>query len=897
MGKSLVIVESPAKAKTINKYLGNDYIVKSSVGHIRDLPMSGTSKSDPKARAAEAAKTRKMDPEKKVAYKKEKAKKQLIARMGVDPTHDWEANYQILPRKDKVVDELKKLAKDADEIYLATDLDREGEAIAWHLKEAIGGDESRYRRVVFNEITKKAIGEAFEKPGELNMDMVNAQQARRFLDRVVGFMVSPLLWEKIARGLSAGRVQSVAVRLIVEREREIRAFIPEEYWEVFANLSEQGKQADDVVKFQVTKAAGENFRPTSKEQTDDALGRLRDAEFVVKSREDRPTQTRPTAPFITSTLQQAASTRLGFGVKKTMMLAQRLYEAGYITYMRTDSTNLSAEAVAACRDMILDEFGKKYLPEQPRLYSSKEGAQEAHEAIRPSDVTVKTTSIAGMERDAERLYELIWRQFVACQMPNAEYTSTSVIVTASDLELKVRGRILRFDGYTKVQPPAGKKEEETPLPEYSIGQVLNLQELLPSQHFTKPPARYGEASLVKELEKRGIGRPSTYAAIITTIQDRGYVTLQNRRFYAEKIGELVTDRLVENFSDLLDYGFTAGLEESLDEVSDGKVVWKDLLDKFYKGFEKRLDTAKSEEGMRSNEPTMTDIKCPACGRDMQVRTASTGVFLGCSGYALPPKERCKQTINLVSGDEVVSVNGDEEEESRILRNKRRCPKCKTAMSSYLIDTERKLHICGNNPDCDGFEVEKGEFKIKGYDGPVLECDKCGAEMQLKTGRFGKYFGCSAEDCKNTRKLLRSGEAAPPKMDPVPMPELQCRKVDDTYILRDGAAGIFLAASQFPKNRETRAPYVDELLPHQNEIDPKYAFLMRAPVKDPEGRRTLVKFARKTKEHYVASEIEEGKQSGWRADYVNGSWVSSAPAPKKKAAAKKKAAPKKKKAAG
>jgi len=300
-----------------------------------------------------------------------------------------------------------------------------------------------------------------------------------------------------------------------------------------------------------------------------------------------------------------------------------------------------------------------------------------------------------------------------------------------------------------------------------------------------------------------------------------------------------------------------------------------LLDDFYQDFEAKLTKAGSEEGMRANEPTMTDIDCPQCGRKMQIRTASTGVFLGCSGYALPPKERCKCTINLIPGDEVVSANGDDkdEEETQILRTKHRCPKCRTAMDSYLIDSERKLHICGNNPDCDGHEVEKGEFKIKGYDGPVIECDKCGAEMQLKTGRFGKYFGCTSEECKNTRKLLRSGEPAPPKMDPVPMPELKCKKVDDTYVLRDGAAGIFLAASQFPKNRETRAPYLDELLPHQNEIDPKYAFLMRAPAEDPQGRRTLVKFARKTKEHYVMSE-EDGKPSGWRADYINGKWVES-----------------------
>jgi DNA topoisomerase I len=876
MGKSLVIVESPAKAKTINRYLGNDYIVKSSVGHIRDLPVAGNGvKSDPKARAKEAARTRKMAPGKKAVYKKEKARKQLVKRMGIDPEREWKARYEILPGKEKVVSELRTLAKDADEIYLATDLDREGEAIAWHLREAIGGDESRYRRVVFNEITRKAIQEAFEDPGDINMDRVNAQQARRFLDRVVGFMVSPLLWAKIARGLSAGRVQSVAVKLIVEREREIRAFIPEEYWEIFANLAQgtDTAQIDDSIRFQVTKQAGRNFRPVSKEQTDLALDSLTNASFVVKSREDKPTQTRPTAPYITSTLQQAASTRLGFGVKKTMMMAQRLYEAGYITYMRTDSTNLSGEAVASCRDLIASEFGKQYLLDEPRLYSSKAGAQEAHEAIRPSDVTVGANSLNRMERDAERLYELIWRQFVACQMPNAQYTSTTVLVDASDMELRVRGRVLLFDGFTRVQPPASRKEDEVSLPDYKVDQILNLLELLPSQHFTKPPPRYGEASLVRELEKRGIGRPSTYASIITTIQDRGYVTLNNKRFYAEKIGELVTDRLNENFENLMNYGFTAELEESLDKVSDGDIEWKHLLDEFYEDFDSKLEKASDpESGMRVNDPSITDIDCPQCGRKMNVRTASTGVFLGCSGYALSPKERCKSTINLVPGDEVTSVNGDDEEESRILRTKRRCAKCGTAMDSYLIDAGRKLHLCGNNPDCSGFDVETGEFKIKGYEGPVIECDKCGAEMQLKTGRFGKYFGCSSDDCKNTRKLLRNGEAAPPKMDPVPMPELACEKVDDTYLLRDGAAGIFLAASQFPRNRETRAPYVDELVPHQNEIDSKYQFIMRAPQKDPDGRRSLVKFARKTKEHYVMTELTKGKPSGWRADYVDGKWI-------------------------
>jgi len=871
MGKSLVIVESPAKAKTINKYLGPDFIVKSSVGHIRDLPTSGsgTSKVDPKERAAQAARTRKMAPEKKAVYKKKKAREQLIRRMGIDPEHGWEATYQVLPGKEKVVNELKKLAANSDAIYLATDLDREGEAIAWHLKEAIGGDESRYQRVVFNEITKKAITEAFEQPAHLDQDRVNAQQARRFLDRVVGYMVSPLLWAKVARGLSAGRVQSVAVRLIVEREREIRAFVPEEYWEVHADLAT--KQGDDI-RFQVRKHKGENFRPGDEASTLAATAELENLPYAVSKREDKPTRSKAPAPFITSTLQQAASTRLGFSVKKTMMLAQRLYEAGYITYMRTDSTNLSADAVASCRSYIAGNFPPRYLPENPKLYSSKEGAQEAHEAIRPSDVHVLQASLKGMERDAERLYELIWRQFVAGQMPDAEYTATVVTVTAGDYQLNAKGRIIRFDGYTRVQAPAGRKGDDTVLPDMKEGDALSLNKLDPAQHFTKPSPRYGEASLVRELEKRGIGRPSTYASIISTIQDRGYVRLENKRFYAEKMGDIVTQRLQNSFAALLDYGFTASMEEHLDEVAQGTLEWHQLLDQFYAEFSELLEKAGEPEpaGMQPNEPTMTDIECSNCSRPMQVRTASTGVFLGCSGYALPPKERCKQTINLTPGEEAIREDADDEAESRLLRTLHRCKLCNTAMDSYLIDEDRKLHVCGNNPDCPGFEVERGKFKIKGYDGPTLECDKCGAQMQLKNGRFGKYFGCTAETCKNTRKLLRNGEAAPPKMDPVPMPELECLKVEDHYILRDGAAGLFLAASQFPRNRETRAPLVRELLPHQAEIDPKYTFLFSAPTADGDGNPAQVRFSRKTKEQYVMTE-KDGKATGWKAFYRAGKW--------------------------
>tara|TARA_R110001592_G_scaffold360979_3_gene670529 strand:- start:19240 stop:21915 length:2676 start_codon:yes stop_codon:yes gene_type:complete len=878
MGKSLVIVESPAKAKTINKYLGNDFIVKSSVGHIRDLPTSGSgSTSSPQERAKQAAATRKMSVEEKEIHRARKSKAQLIARMGVDPDHDWAARYEILPGKEKVVAELKKLAKSADQIFLATDLDREGEAIAWHLKEAIGGDDSRYRRVVFNEITKKAIQEAFSAPSQLDLSMVNAQQTRRFLDRVVGFMVSPLLWAKVARGLSAGRVQSVAVRLIVDREKEIRAFIPEEYWDLFADLMSSEKIN---TRFQVNRFDGKAFRPVNESEIKNHLSYLETSAYAVTKREDKPTSSKPNSPLITSTLQQAASTRLGFSVKKTMMLAQRLYEAGYITYMRTDSTNLSADAVEACREYVSSRFGKQYIPQEARRYSSKEGAQEAHEAIRPSDVNTLSSSIAGLEKDAERLYDLIWRAFVSCQMTDAQFLSSSIEVTAGEYQLRTRGRVLKFDGFLKVLPVSTKKDEDVLLPDIKVGETLTLKQLDPKQHFTKPTARYSEAALVKELEKKGIGRPSTYAAIISTIQDRGYARLENKRFYAEKMGDIVTDRLVESFDDLMDYSFTAQMEEKLDEIAESKQDWKTVLNQFYKGFSEKLVKAQSlQDGMRENAPTETDIPCPTCGRKMQIRTASTGVFLGCSGYALPPKERCKSTINLVSGDEIASAD-DEEGESKLLRKKRRCKLCATAMDGYLVDETRKLHVCGNNPDCSGFEVEQGEYKIKGYDGPVLECDKCESEMQLKTGRFGKYFGCTNEECKNTRKLLRSGDPAPPKMEPVPMPELQCEKVEDTYILRDGAAGLFLAASKFPKNRETRAPLVTELLAHKEEIDPKYDFLFSAPVKDKQGNPAIVRFSRKTKEQYVMSEVE-GKASGWTAYYEGSKWVQTEPKAKAK----------------
>ncbi|MCR3755778.1 MAG: DNA topoisomerase 1 [Sodalis sp. Psp] len=858
MGKALVIVESSAKSKTINKYLGNDYVVRSSIGHIRDLPIGSSANH----KISYANKKKKSKPNPKSA---------LVNRMGVDPYHGWKAHFEVLPGKEKVITELKALAEKVDHIYLATDLDREGEAIAWHLREVIGGDNKRFSRVVFNEITRNAIKQAFDNPGELNIYRVHAQQARRFMDRIVGYMVSPLLWKKIARGLSAGRVQSVAVRLVVEREREIKSFVPEQYWKLHADLS--SSQAPSLT-MQVIHQQNKLFKPVNQQQIQTALALLEKADYIVTDRGDKLISSKPSAPFTTSTLQQAASTRLGCGVKKTMILAQRLYEAGHITYVRTDSTNLSHDALHMVRDYISDTFGIKYLPNQPNDYISKDNTQEAHEAIRPSNVNALAEQLKNMEADAQKLYQLIWRQFVACQMMPAQYDSTTMTVTAGEFQLRARGRTLRFDGWTRVMPALRKVDKYHALPEVEVGHLLTLEKLLPSQHFTKPPPRYSEASLVKELEKRGIGRPSTYVSIISTIQDRGYVHVENCLFYAEKIGEIVTDRLEENFRELMNYDFTAKMENTLDQVAVNQQEWKGMLNDFFGKFSQQLENAEKDPekgGMRPNQMIMTSIDCPVCSRKMGIRTASTGVFLGCSGYALLPKERCKNTINLLPESEILNVLEGGDAETNALRARRRCGKCGIAMDSYIINCQRKLHVCGNNPLCDGYEIEQGKFRVKGYDSCLaVKCEKCDSDMRLKLGRFGKYMLCTNDDCKNTRKVLRNGDVAPPKEDPVLLPELSCEKSDAYFVLRGGSSGIFLAANTFPKSRETRAPLVEELARFRDRLPEKLRYLADAPIQDDECNKTLVRFSRKTKQQYVASE-KDGKATDWTAFYIDGKW--------------------------
>ena len=887
MADSLVIVESPGKVRTIKKHLGSGFQVMSSVGHVRDLPGSGR-----KHKTSRKAGRTKLKGKALANYRERQKRNTLIERMGVNPDKNWSATYEVLPDKIDVVEKLRSAAKKVSKIYLATDLDREGEAIAWHLQEVIGGEDQRFIRVVFNEITQTAIERAFENPGKINMDRVNAQQARRFLDRVVGFELTPLLYAKVARGLSAGRVQSVAVRLIVEREREIRAFTPEEYWEATAELlrgnSSVGVDLSTTTQtFEVTKYRDEQFRPSSERSAISLLDEMSEQAFRVSNHETKINLTRPPAPFKTTTLQQTASTRLNFSVSRTMSAAQRLYEAGLITYMRTDSTNIARDAIDEVRNHIQASYlpdqvnseSRGYLPDQPNVFRSNASSQEAHEAIRPTSVSVRSVSEHGLTRDAVALYELIWRRFVACQMTPARFKGTTTTVTAGEFELKRSTSIRIFDGYQRVYSAneAVKEREKRSVDiDYEVGERLQCRQIDKEQHFTKPPSRFSEARLIRELERRGIGRPSTYATIISTIQQRGYVALHGKQFSAERIGEVVTDRLVECFDNVLNYDFTAKMESDLDQIAEGQKAWKEVLNVFYGDFSERMRIAADpEHGMRNNEPVQTNIPCDKCGRLMMLRIAKTGVFLSCSGYSLPVKERCNGTKNLVPDAELEKIFDENEETdetaTKQLLARKKCSICGTWMEGNVVDARTKIHVCGNFPNCPGNEVEDGEFEIRGYEGPTVECDKCGSTMHLRSGRFGKFFGCTNENCSNTRKLLRDGKVAPPKADPVPMPELKVEGEDDFFVLRDGARGIFLAASKFPQIRKTRQVSVSELLAHGNELDPKFKYLLAAPEQDSDGGIYVVRFSRANNQQYVASE-KNGQPNGWVAFYQDGQWL-------------------------
>ena len=871
MSKTLVIVESPAKAKTISKYLGPDYIVKSSVGHIRDLP-----KGKSKKPAQRNTIPKDLPDDEKIRLKKINERKRLVRRMGIDPDNGWAANYEIIPEKEKVIKELKTAAKSVESIFLATDLDREGEAIAWHLQEVLGADKFNYSRVRFNQITKDAILESFEDPKEIDTNLVEAQQARRFLDRVVGFELSPLLWAKIARNLSAGRVQSVALRLLVEREHSIQKFKPDEFWEISFNAQNNKNHG---IAFNLNRKKSDPLLQAEESKKIEEL--IRSSDLLISEVTQKPVKVKPKPPFITSTLQQAASTKLGFNVKRTMRTAQKLYENGLITYMRTDAPALSPESIADARMYIETNLGDKYLTNAPRIYSSSENAQEAHEAIRPTNASTKSEGLISSSDEEKRLYELIWQQFIGSQLPDAEYLATNAKIQLDEYFFSATGREVVFDGFTRIVKSKSDDQDSSILPPLAVNQNLNLKDLENKQKYTKPPARFSEAALVKELERKGIGRPSTYANIISTIQDRGYVEIQNRRFFVKKIGMIVTDRLVNSFDDIMDYSFTANFEDELDRIANGELNWKEVLDSYYSAFQDDLLSAMDEEnGMVPNLPTMTNINCPDCKKNkLTIRNASNGVFLGCAGYSLPADEQCKKTLNLISGDEAVSV--DDQEEAEHLVTKRRCPKCDTSMDNYLLDENHKLHVCSNNPDCDGFEVEEGTFKIKGYDGPTLSCHKCGSEMQLKTGRFGKYFGCMNDNCGATRALQRNGEPKPIVMEPIST-EIPCIKFEDTYLLRDSMKGLFFAASKYPKNRETRAPSVEEfnqVVTEETLLDAckyledqaKHTHLLDAPKKDIDGNPYIIRYNKAEDTHYLASE-KEGKKTGNTASHNGDKWV-------------------------
>ncbi|MEF3275534.1 MAG: type I DNA topoisomerase [Chloroflexus sp.] len=735
MGEKVVIVESPAKARTIQKYLGKDYKVTSSMGHVRDLPKNG---------------------------------------LAIDIEHDFAPSYEIV--KPKVVSELSQAVRNADAIYLATDPDREGEAIAWHITQAVKPPKKTpVYRVVFQEITRNAVQQALQQPRQINQNLVDAQQARRVLDRLVGYQLSPLLWDKVKRGLSAGRVQSVAVRLIVEREREIENFKPQEYWTIEADLLKAaGIAPRDLFRATLVERDGkklEKFSIERREQAEAIVADLQGASYKVVRVTRRDKRRNPAPPFTTSTLQQEAARKLGFSAKKTMTLAQRLYEGvdiggdegavGLITYMRTDSVQVAAEAQAEARDVIAARFGAEYLPDQPPVYKTKaKGAQEAHEAIRPtSSARVPEQLLKRLPPDLWQLYDLIWKRFIASQMVPAVFDSTTVDIAARPVATEVplylfraTGSVLKFPGFLAVYNVSldeGEEDEDSErrLPPLAEGEDLQLVELLPVQHFTEPPPRYTEASLVKELERLGIGRPSTYATILSTIQEREYVEMVDKKLVPTTLGRVVTDLLVEHFGNIVDYDFTSALEQQLDDIAEGAKQWVPVLREFYGPFRSTLETAQRQMRNVKREEITTDLDCPKCGQGkLVIKFGRNGEFLACSRY-----------------------NRDNDEDS----------------CDFTSDFHRD---------------ENGQIVLEKASAPETSdvlCNLCGRPMVIKKSRFGPFLGCSGyPECTNTRRLGRDGK-------PAPLPEptgVPCPKCNEGELLRRrGKFGRpFYGCSRYPK---------------------------------------------------------------------------------------------------
>ena len=722
MAKSLVIVESPAKARTITRYLGRGFQVTASLGHVKDLP------------------------------------KKILA---VDVAKGFEPTYEVIPGKTKVIADLRKAAEKAEDIYLATDPDREGEAICAHLWEILKNKKKRkFHRVMFNEITKEAIQEAFKHPKKINGHLVDAQQTRRILDRLVGYQVSPLLWEKVRRGISAGRVQTVTLRLIAEREREIQAFKSQEYWTMKASLEGHLPPSFEA---RATKFQGKALEIPNGASATEHRRALEKADFAIRSVTRKEKRKFPVAPFTTSPLQQEAWRKLHFSVKKTMMFAQKLYEGvelptegsvGLITYMRTDSTRVADSALKSVREFIQQNFGEAYLPKKPIQYKKKKGAQDAHEAVRPTDVTRTPDSLKGyLEPDAFKLYQLIWQRFVASQMNPAVFDQTVIEITAGEHDLRASGAVEKFKGFRAVyeegkdEKPAleeAEEERDRRLPELTQGEKLKLLKLLPEQHFTEPPPRYNEATLVKMLEEKGIGRPSTYAAILSTIQNRAYVRKVKGRFYLVELGMIVTDLLVKSFSDIFDVAYTVRMEEELDEVEEGNTPWKRVLKEFYTKFKKDLKIAKKEMDDIKGEGIPTEEKCEKCGAPMVIRLGRHGRFLACTKYP-----DCKNTRPVAS-----DLAGDD----------------------------------NNMPDVD-----------------EETCENCGKPMAVKRGRFGPFMACTGyPECKTTMKIVTStkGDGKARVVADKPTGE-KCPQCGNELVIRHGRLGEFTACSNYPKCRHIK----------------------------------------------------------------------------------------------
>lgn len=688
----LVILESPSKAKTVQKYLGNKYKVVACVGHIRDLPKS---------------------------------------KLGVDIEHNFEPVYENKKDKTALIKELKGYVKKSDAVYLATDPDREGEAISWHLAEVLGLDGSHPIRVTFSEITKSGVKTGMENPRSLDSDLINAQQARRILDRIVGYKLSPFLWKKVRRGLSAGRVQSVVVKLIVDREKEIKAFDPKEYWTVEGKAASQNSKKPFPIK--LAEIDGQKAELNNKEETDRLLKYLEDKEFKVDSIKKSTRKKQPAPPFTTSTLQQEANRRLGFNSRRTMKTAQELYEGveiegqgavGLITYMRTDSLRISDEARTAAAALIKDTYGTEYLPEKPKVYKSKSNAQDAHEAIRPSTIEFVPQKIkSSLSSDQYKLYKLIWERFIASQMANAQLNTVAVTVMAGNCAFKTNGYTVKFDGFTKLYTETSDNDEENGgvLPKLTEGEVLKAEEITGNQHFTQPPPRYNEASLIKAMEENGIGRPSTYATTISTILDRHYVEFEQKQLKPTPLGDTITEVLEDHFRHIVDVKFTAKMEGSLDKVEEGKEAWVEVLSDFYSDFAKTLEQAEKDmDGKRVKVPDEpTDQVCELCGKPMVIKIGPYGKFLGCSGF--PECKNTKRIVNETGGF---------------------CPKCGGRMLAKKSKKGKPFFGCENYKDCNYMT----------WDTPIPEkCPKCGKTLFKKKGKNGKIY-CADEECGYERGL-------------------------------------------------------------------------------------------------------------------------------------------------